>query len=432
MPPTRTAAADLYVGIDLGTSGCRACAINHAGDVLGTAQRPLAAANDGHGLATALWWPTVVQVLRELFGQVSAQAIRAIAVDGTSATLLVTDAQGEPLAPALMYNDHRCRAEAEAVAALAPADSPARGASSSLAKLLHLYAQHRHARHALHQADWIAGRLSGRYDVSDENNCLKLGYDPVARCWPDWLRRLPVPAHLFPEVVAPGTIIGAIQPSLARELGLSSDTRIVAGSTDSTAAWLATSARELGCAVTSLGSTMVLKVVCGRPINAARYGIYSHRVGDLWLAGGASNSGGAVLLKYFSRSQLETMTPLLRAEQDSDLDYYPLPARGERFPINDPDLPPRLEPRPADNIEFLHGMLVGMANIEARGYRLLAQLGAPYPSTVCSIGGGAHNPAWQRIRQRALGVPVTLAQHQDAAYGVALLARAGVTAGTFR
>lgn len=432
MLPAGAAAADLYVGIDLGTSGCRACAINGAGDVLGAAQQSLSAANDDQGLATALWWPSVVQVLRELLGQVSAQAIRAIAVDGTSATLLVTDAEGEPLAPALMYNDHRCRAEAEAIAAWAPAHSPARGASSSLAKLLYLAAQHHDARHALHQADWIAGRLSGRYDVSDENNCLKLGYDPVTRCWPDWLRRLPLPAHLFPEVVAPGTLIGTIQSSLARELGLSPDTRIVAGSTDSTAAWLATGARELGCAVTSLGSTMVLKVVCERPINAARYGIYSHRVGDLWLAGGASNSGGAVLLKYFSRSQLETMTPLLRAEQDSDLDYYPLPARGERFPVNDPDLPPRLEPRPADDIEFLHGMLAGMANIEARGYRLLAQLGAPYPSAVCSIGGGAHNPAWQRIRQRALGVPVTLARHQDAAYGVALLARAGVTASTTR
>jgi sugar (pentulose or hexulose) kinase len=76
-------------------------------------------------------------------------------------------------------------------------------------------------------------------------------------------------------------------------------------------------------------------------------------------------------------------------------------------------------------VRFFQGLLEGMAEIEARGYRLLAELGAPYPVEVRTVGGGAQNEAWTRIRARRLGVPVVRAEHQEAAYGAALLALRG-------
>jgi sugar (pentulose or hexulose) kinase len=197
---------------------------------------------------------------------------------------------------------------------------------------------------------------------------------------------------------------------------------IVAGTTDSTAAFLATGADRIGQAVTSLGSTLVLKVLAERPVFAPAYGVYSHRLGERWLVGGASNSGGAVLRQFFSDAQLHALESQLHPETLTGLDYYPLPSCGERFPLNDPALPPRLEPRPADAAQFLQGLLEGIARIERRGYEVLHSLGAPYPSEVISIGGGAINAAWRQIRARMLGVPVHLAQQQDAAYGAALLA----------
>ena len=104
------------------------------------------------------------------------------------------------------------------------------------------------------------------------------------------------------------------------------------------------------------------------------------------------------------------------------LDYYPLLRPGERFPFNDPAMAPRIEPRPASEIEFLQGLLEGIAAIEAEGYRRLAELGCPYPGRILSIGGGAMNEAWRRIREARLGVPVMKARHQEAAYGAALIA----------
>lgn len=63
-----------------------------------------------------------------------------------------------------------------------------------------------------------------------------------------------------------------------------------------------------------------------------------------------------------------------------------------------------------------------MARIEAQGYGLLRDLGAPAVEAVLTIGGGADNPTWRRIRERALGAPVVVAKVQEAAFGAARLA----------
>lgn len=60
---------------------------------------------------------------------------------------------------------------------------------------------------------------------------------------------------------------------------------------------------------------------------------------------------------------------------------------------------------------FCLGLFEGIANIEARGYNLLADLGAGEVTKVVSAGGGAKNTKWKEIRQMALGVPVIAAEH---------------------
>lgn len=418
----------LHAGIDFGTSGCRLVVIDTDGAVRGYSAAQLPPSTrvgwrvEQH---PELWWEALDQVLTGLDRQVPAQQIASIAVDGTSATLLLTDLHGQPLGPALMYDDSRSRIQAERVALLAPRRSAVHGASSSLAKLLFLRQTIPTAARALHQADWITGRLCGKFGISDENNALKLGYDAEARAWPNWLEPLNLPDALLPKVLPPGTPIGTIAPPWAARWKLSADTLLVAGTTDSVAGFLATGACTTGEAVTSLGSTLVLKVLCDQPIFAPDYGVYSHRLENRWLAGGASNTGGGTLLKFFSIERLQQLSAQLDPERPTGLKYYPLPRPGERFPINDPYWIPIVQPRPKDDVVFLQGLLEGIAHVEAEGYRLLAKLGAPYPLSVKSVGGGAANQAWARIRARALGVPVSSPRHSDAAYGSAQLARWG-------
>jgi sugar (pentulose or hexulose) kinase len=421
----------LYLGIDVGTSGCRSCVIDAAATIQAEASTPLPAPGR-NGAAVEqdpeIWWSALTENLDRLQARHSLAGIAAIALDGTSSTLLCCDATGAPLGAALMYNDGRASREAQRIAGIAPPGCAAHGASASLAKLLWLLHTPacNTARHVLHQADWLLGRLCGDFGNSDENNALKLGYDIHRRRWPEWLEALDVPTTLLPRVVPAGHEIGTLTEYGCKRWGLSPGTRILAGTTDSTASFIATGAGP-GEAVTSLGSTLVLKVLASQPLFAPEYGIYSHRLGDNWLVGGASNSGGAVLKAYFTTAEIERLASLLNVDEPTGLDYYPLLAAGERFPVNDPALAPRLQPRPADELLFYQGILEGIAMIEYHGYRKLAELGAPWPARIITTGGGAANAAWRTMRSRLTGIPVVAAAHQQAAYGAALLARKGST-----
>ncbi|EIC20072.1 FGGY-family carbohydrate kinase [Thiorhodovibrio frisius] len=416
------------IGLDVGTSGCRAVAVACDGTQIAEAQAELPAsvrANPGWAEQRPQdWWLGVRQVLSTLASQCGGLRLRALCLDATSATVLLCDAQGQPLGPALMYDDSRAREQAAEIERIAPMDSPARGASSSLAKLLWLRAHHQPVADvlALHQADWLSGCLTGRFGFSDWNNNLKMGFDPQAECWPGWIEQFGLAPLRLPEVVAPGTDLGPITAEAAAATGLPADLRILAGTTDSTAAVLATGALEPGDAVTSLGSTLVVKMIAEQAVTAPEYGIYSHRLGSGWLLGGASNSGGGVLAQFFSPQELKSLSARIDPTRDSGLGYYPLPGVGERFPTNDPNLAPRMQPRPASDVQFLRGLLEGIARIEQAGYERLQQLGAPAPRRVLTIGGGARNTAWTCLRERLLGVPVEPAEQQQAAYGVARLA----------
>ena len=413
----------IFLGIDLGTSAVRGSAVDDSGRELAFARIPLP-----HIQQPPDWQHAAFNVVRHLSDQVEADRIQAIAVDGTSGTVMLCDAGGTPRTPALMYNDQSCTDEATIVARYAPEDCAARGASSSLAKVLFLLKTAPDARHICHQADWITGLLCRRFGISDENNSLKAGYDPVKREWPPWLSRLGIDSTQLPLVHIPGSIIAPVDPPVSQELGLPRHCQVVAGTTDSIAAFIATGASDIGDAVTSLGSTLVLKLISDKPVSSSRLGVYSHRLGDIWLAGGASNSGGKVLLEHFDRARLSEMTPLLEPGVPTGLDYYPLVQPGERFPRNDAQLEPRLEPRPDNDVKFFQAMLEGMATIEAEGYNALSGLGAPRVKKVFTAGGGSANPAWRTIRELKLGVPVTIAEHSEASYGAALLAKQAMPA----
>ena len=247
----------------------------------------------------------------------------------------------------------------------------------------------------------------------------------MRRGWPDWLGRTGADLALLPDVVAPGTPVGTISAESAQRFGLPSDLAVVAGTTDGCASFLATGADRVGDAVTALGSSLTLKLLGERPLFSPQFGIYSHRIGDAWLAGGASNTGGKVLAHFFSVERIVELSRTIDPSKPTGLDYYPLTGAGERFPVADAALAPRLEPRPADDVLFLQAMLEGIAAIEASGYRRLAELGGPALRSVRSVGGGARNPAWTAIRGKKLGVPFLGAVSEEAAAGTARLALQG-------
>ena len=418
----------LYLGLDLGTSGCRGIVINNQQQVIAEARVSYHSSVDQQGhhqQRASTWWQAVVNVLQKLSSQVDLNSIVALSIDGTSGSVLLCDENGEPLHDALMYNDARSTKEVAQLKQLNINNSVVLSPTSGLAKLLWLKQQlfSKNAAYFLHQADWLNGKLLNRYGDSDINNALKTGYDPVNKIWPEWFAKLDINKHWLPHVHQPGDMLGTVDNNIAQQLGLNNETKIIAGTTDSTAAIIATGISNIGEAVTSLGSTLVTKVIAEQPVSDSTYGVYSQPFGQYWLVGGASNSGGAILKQFFTNEQVKELTEQLNPGKPTGLVYYPLPSTGERFPVNDPDKLSVLSPRPDDDVEFFQGILEGIALIEQQAYKRLEELGAPYPSHVLTCGGGANNMAWRQIREELLNVPVMAAQHQEAAFGVALIAK---------
>jgi sugar (pentulose or hexulose) kinase len=223
-------------------------------------------------------------------------------------------------------------------------------------------------------------------------------------------------------VVRAGTATGTIARCRASALGFAADVAIVAGTTDGCAAFLAAGAERCGDAVTSLGSTLVLKLLSDRPLFDFKLGVYSHRIDNLWLAGGASNSGGAAIARHFSLDQIRELSEKMIPSVPTGLHYYPLAGRGERFPHNNPDMEERVQPRPENDVLFLQALMEGVTSVEKLGYHCLAELQGPPVKSIRTVGSGAKNAAWRAIRARMLAIPIIDPADDEAAVGAAKLA----------
>ena len=404
--------ATLVLGIDLGTSGIRTAIVAGNGELLDSRSQ----AYCGDFTNPHSWREGCGNLIRAIPAQLRSQ-LQALAVDGTSGTLLACDHDGSPLGEALAYSQS-CPELQAALQPLVEPSSPAASSSGSLARALRLLNCHGEAILLRHQADWISGWLLNDWRWGEEGNNLRLGWDLSTNSWParfaeqSWRQALP-------EIRPSGSIFGTIAPEQAKALGLENDLIVVAGTTDSNAAVLAADPGP-GDGITGLGTTLVMKCFTETPLHAP--GVTSHRVGGRGLCGGASNAGAGVLRRFYSDDQLSELSRQINPNTDSGLRLRPLPAPGERFPVDDPELLPVLEPRPVSDALYLHGLLEGLAEIEAQGWQRLNELGAAAPRRIISIGGGARNPQWRRLRERRLGCAVTSCQTPPAA-GVARLAQ---------
>ena len=457
----------LALGLDLGSSGLR---LALAASTPGGGARLLSEHSSAYPrpFADPIGWREGLLVLVEQLDPALRSRVDTIAIAGTSGTLLRCPPDGALLAGdeglALPYH-LSCPEQAETARRICgDPGSPAASASGSLARALRLIGadgpawgtapaadggsgpggraagdmppQARgpgaprggsgsavldRARPPFllrHQADWLMGWLLGDWRWGEEGNNLRLGWDLLRQSWSGSIATQPWSGAL-PQIRPSGTVLGHLSAEAAERLDLPRHCRVVAGSTDANAGVLAANPQE-GDGISVLGTTLVLKQFVASPISAP--GVSCHRVDGRWLLGGASNAGAGILRRFFSDAQIAELSRQIDPHRPSGLDLLPLPGRGERFPVDDPTLEPRLEPRPTSDALYLQALLEGLTALELRGWQRLRELGAPRLRRVITLGGGARNPQWRSLRQRALGVPVLQRPGLSAAYGMARLA----------
>lgn len=397
-------------GVDLATADARVALADASGRVVAQARAPLAPPHRPEpGVSeqdARSWWPAVAKAIREAVAGAPGPIV-AVAVSATSGTVVLADAGGKPVGPALLYDDGRVAASERWDWLL---DQPWTS----------------HAAHAWHASDLIVARLTGTPPPTDWSHALKTGYDPGAGAWEGDGRA----ATLRPQtVLPPASLAGTVSAAAAAECGLPAGCEVRLGMTDGCAAQLAAGADRPGRFVTVLGTTLVVKGASEARVDDSPSGIYSHRHPEgWWLPGGASNVGGGSLRHRFGDGDrdLAALDREAAARGPATVVCYPLPRPGERFPFAAAEAE-ELWPdgRPGDDLEAYRAALEGVAFVERMGYERLGVLGAEATPPVRTAGGGSTSEVWSSIRATVLGVPVASSASADTAFGACILAGAG-------
>ena len=433
----------LFMGIDAGTQGVRCAVVNEHGEVIAAKSAPFETLNvadvaeyceqspEDWARAAETAIVGCVRALREK--GLSADRIRAISIDGTSGTIVPLDANFAPLMNGIMYNDPRAKKEAAIVHAAMNAHEKKLGlrfgASFSLSRILYLMRNepeiYEKTRIFAHQADYIAGLLTGEFSVSDDSNALKTGFDPIARRWGEGIEKLGIDLKKLPFVVRSGEAFARVNASAAARFGLSEGTPVVGGATDGTASAITAGAVRVGSWASIIGTTFVLKGVTRELVIDPNGSSYSHRLpGGEWLLGGAGNVGGKCLtLAADGRSYAE-----INAEAEKLIPTgarcYPLSGKGERFPFVDSEfegfyfgdiLGKRLYP----------ALMEGVGFVERLSFERMQALGCMVGDTICVSGGVCKSDVWLKIRASILNRRLAVPKVAEAAMGSALLAAIG-------
>ena len=431
----------IVLGMDIGTQGARVIACDISGNIKSSKSVPFKSLDvsqieQHREQAAEDWWlaakEAVCSVIADLKQQgISSDAVKSVSVDGTSGTILPIDRLNTPLQNALMYNDSRAYAQTETIKARARDFENKMGytfnSSFALPKILwikeNLPGIYEKAKRFVHQTDYIVGRMTGEYGMSDYSNALKTGYDLIALEWPRFIEELGIDRSLLPDIVAPGQRIARIDRQTAEQTGLKEGTMVVAGATDGYASALSAGAVTPGDWATIIGTTMVLKGVTKELILDPKGRIYSHKHPEgYWMPGGASNVGGRCLNEFFGTERFTELDKHVTELSPTGLSIYPLTGRGERFPfVNENARYFANKEVPGEYVHYT-ALMEGVAYTERLSYEMLSELGCEVKDEIFTAGGACKSEEWLKMRADIMGRRLKIPAETGAAMGAALLA----------
>lgn len=429
----------LVVGVDIGTQGARVVITDLLGEIAADYEVRFKTVNEAkkegyQEQSPAMWWDAAVKALSCCITKIGnlKKNICTLSIDGTSGTVVALDREFEELYPGIMYNDSRAVPETERIRLYAGNLERVLGyrvnASFGLPKMLWLN-EHLGGRVAyfIHQSDYICGKLTNEYLVTDYSNALKSCYDLTEDRWPGFMSGLGLDDKMLPAVVPPGTVIGRVSAKAALATGLPKGVKVVAGATDGYASSLSSGIADVGDWSTVIGTTMVLKGIEKDLVTDVRGRVYSHKHPQgYWMLGGASNVGGYCLNEVKGKYTYEEMNVQVKRHTPTGIPCYPLSGKGERFPFVSPAAQRVFLADNADPYRCYTAFMEGIGYAERLAYEVLTELGCKISDTIYSSGGACNSSEWLQIRSDILSRRIRVPAHTGAALGTALIASLAV------
>ncbi len=449
------------IGLDVGTTGCKAIAFDTGGTILGRGFREYGVTCDASAKAeqdAEQVWSLTREALREAVAKSGAKDFRALSVSVQGDAIIPVDKNFRALHPAILGMDYRSAPQAQRCAdilgafALFQRTGMRPHPMNSLTKVLLLRelapAVFDRASRVVTYADFLLGKLGGEAVIDYTMASRTMAFDLESLKWsPQIHEALGLNTSLWSPAVASGTPVGTIGRALAEELGLPTDLVLVAGGHDQTCAAIGAGAIRKGLGIVSTGTAEVLSTALDRPVLSQAmfdgfYPCYLHAKRGMHFTFALNHIGG-ILLKWW-RENFALAEVAVAANQGRDA-----------YQVIDETMPEGLSPvmflphlngsgTPTCDLHS-KGAVVGLtlattrhdiakAILEGLTFELRTNLDTMKSCGIAvdelvAAGGGAKSARWLQLKADILNRPLrTLRCPEAACLGAALLAGTAVGA----
>jgi xylulokinase len=444
---------EALLGVDLGTTGCKAAAYTRDGSLLGESylECPLIVLSPTVIEQDPMqWWALTKQAIRLALADagISGGSVRGLSISSQGLSFVPLGRDGEPLCNAINWLDTRAQEQSAQILRQYSAEelfgiTGKRAAPFyMLPKLLWL----RQYQPAIFEEthvflmghDYLLYKLCGQCVTDHSMAGGTLLYDLLEANWSaELLKAFDIHRDKLPRVEWAGTPVGSILPGAAQELGLSEEVTVTVGGQDQKCAALGAGIGD-DIATVSLGTATAITRLTRAPVidPAMRIPAFAFVMPDRWVLEGVLGTGGGSLRWYRdtvcdSQSYAALDEEAAQVPPGSDgVFFYPhlggatsphwqAEARGTFRGLS------LSTGRP----EMTRAVLEGVAFQIRENLEVLTEITGAMDAIIL-FGGGAKSPLWRDIISDLTGMPVAIAGSvETATLGACILA--GVGSGVF-
>ncbi|GAA0182650.1 xylulokinase [Clostridium sediminicola] len=435
-----------FLGIDIGTTSVKIIATDEKGNVVKSISKeyPLYFPNPLWSEQNPEdWWKQSIVGLKELFEDLDKNKIEAISFSGQMHGMVILDKNDEVIRPAILWNDQRTDKECDYLNSVVGQKKISEWTGNlaltgfTAPKVLWLKNNEQENFTKIEKLmlpkDYLAYKMTGVFatDMSDASGTLYL--DVKNRRWSlEMLELLGISENKLPILYESYEVIGNIKPSLADELGLRKDVKVVIGGGDQAVAAVGGGVVGPGSCSLSLGTSGVIFTSNEEFFVDDNNGLHSfcHANGKYHLMG--VTLAAASSLKWWVEEVNKTddfdgiLNEASEASVEDNLFYLPY-LMGERTPHNDPNCRGTFigMNMTHERKHMTRAVLEGVAFSLRDSFEIMKEMGIEI-TDISINGGGAKSKLWCQIIADVLNVKVNkLNSNEGPAYGASILAAVG-------
>lgn len=440
---------DLILGVDLGTSSCKVCAVNFKGHKLYEEQvdYPIYAPSNGWSEQDPHHWIEAASRASRLIlknNALIADQVQGISLTSAAHIAVLLDNKDQPVRRAILWNDQRSHAQVSFLAD--QFSSEIFGLTNNwvsttwtLPHLLWIKQEEpeiwQKVRSIMLSKDYLAFYLTGNRCTDPATAVSSMLYDVSQKKWSSWLCSLAeIEPDLLPQVLPATAQIGKLSSNAAKKLGLLAGIPIINGTLDSTAEFFCSKACEHGDLTLRLASAGGVHLLLNKPQPHQKLITYPYPLEPLWMVQAGTNSCATAV--QWARKLLSHNTEIPYSEWDTlaanvepgalGLFFHPY-LSGERCPYWDDQLRCSFLGLSFQHelSHFARAVYEGTVFSIKDALGMLKEFDIKYEE-ITVHGGGAKSEIWSSIVCDVLGVKTTRAMEADSSYGTALIGLHGL------